>query len=188
MPGNGSQLTLFAAESGYGKANTMDTRYDRLMAILDEEADFYQDLLACVQNEKRAIVEMDVDRLGELGRLKEQMLLKQHEFVRARERLLRQFCDDPALPTGDLTLRQLSHQVPQPYQDAIRRRRRRLRDLVASLSVENGHVAQLVQHGLTLVRGSYQLITQVLETHPVYHSTGNLQPAASTGKFHQGDY
>jgi hypothetical protein len=68
------------------------------------------------------------------------------------------------------------------------RRRKRLRDLVAMLSVENDHVQQLVRHGLALVRGSYQLITQVLDTHPVYHSTGNLQPSTSTGKFHQGDY
>jgi flagellar biosynthesis/type III secretory pathway chaperone len=166
----------------------MQTHYHRLITLLDAEADFYQDLLACVQNEKQAIVEMDFDRLGELGSLKEQMLLKQHEFAQARDRTLKEICDNSAESCGLPTLSELSQQAPSPYSQALQRRRRRLRDLVASLSVENDHVKQLVHHGLALVRGSYQLMTQLLDVNPVYHSTGNLTPAAPTGKFHQGDY
>jgi hypothetical protein len=166
----------------------MQIQFDRLIALLDAEAEFYQKLLGCIQTERQAIIDLDFDLLGDIGRQKETMLLKQRELAEKRDRLLTQLTTEMDLTAGEMTLAQLSQQAPSPYNEELRRCRSRLRNLVAALGVENEHVQHLVNHGLALVRGSYHLITQLLDANPVYHSSGSLQPASSTGRFHQCDY
>ena len=166
----------------------MHTQFKRLIALLDEEAEFYQKLLGCIQTERQAIIDLDFELLGDIGRQKETMILKQRELAKKRDQALMQITGEMTATTEEMTLEQLSRRAPSPYNEELQRCRSRLRDLAASLGAENEHVQQLVNHGLALVRGSYHLITQLLDANPVYHSSGNLQPASSTGRFHQSDY
>lgn len=166
----------------------MHDKFDRLIRLLDDEAEIYKDLLDCVQKEKQAIVDLDFEKLGDIGRQKEDMLLKQRGLADKRDQVLNKLTDDLDLTTSEMTLNQLSAQAPLPYRKELRRCRRQLRDLLASLGTENAQVQHLVAHGLELVRGSYQLIAQLLDANPVYRSSGNMQPVASTGRFHQKDY
>ena len=171
-----------------GKADVMLTQFDFLISVLDEEAECYQRLLACIQAEKRAIVDMDFDQLAELGGQKECMLLQLRQLSARRSQSLQKLTLDMALPLQDITLDQLSQQAPIPYGGELQRCRSQLRKVLALLGSETDNVKQLVNHGLALVRGSYQMITQLLDANPVYHSSGNMQPAAATGRFHNSDY
>lgn len=166
----------------------MHTQLNRLITLLDAEAEFYQNLLACIQSEKQAIVDLDFDKLGDIGRQKEAMILRQRELAQKRDQAFVQLSAGMAMPSSEMTLAQLSRQAPSPYDDQLLRCRSRLRELLASLGAENDSVQQLVNHGLALVRGSYHLISQLLDANPVYHCSGNLQPANATGRFHQSDY
>lgn len=171
-----------------GKANVMHTQLDRFITLLDEETEFYQQLLACVQNEKQAIVDLDFDRLAAIGNQKERTLLHLRQLSGKRARAVQELCQKMALSPQDITLRQLSKAAPLPYGKKLQHCRNQLRKVLESLGQENTNVNQLVHHGLALVRGSYYMIAQLLDANPVYRASGNLQPASATGRFHNSDY
>lgn len=171
-----------------GKANVMHTQMDRLITLLDQETECYQELLACVQTEKQAIVDMDFTGLAAIGSQKESTLVNLRQLSAKRTRAVRAICEKMALSAQNLTLGQLSQQVPLPYSQELQRCRKQLRNVLQSLGDENNSVKQLVHHGMALVRGSYQMITQLLDANPVYRASGNLQPAAATGRIHNSDY
>ena len=166
----------------------MHRQFERLISMLDAEAEHYQNLLACTQDEKRAIVNLDFDQLTEIGRHKEALILELRRLSEHRSRAVKGLSASMALPPNELTLGQLSEEAPLPYRGELQRCRSRLRSLLELLTNENTNIKQLVQHGLALVRGSYHLIAQMLDASPVYQCSGNLQHAAATGKFHQRDY
>ena len=166
----------------------MSNHFDRLLIELDEEEAAYQDLLRCTQDEKQAIVALDAEALNRIGRHKADLAVQLRLLAEKRGQTLQVIAENLALPIDALTLRRLSEAAPPPYGGKLRRCRDRLNSLAQLLGEENDHIRRLVNHGLTLIRGSYQLITQLLDASPVYRASGDLQPAGTTGKLHQSDF
>ena len=106
----------------------MDNHFDRLITVLDKEAGCYQKLLACIQAEKKAIVDLDFDALAKFSGQKETMLLQLRQLSARRVEALRELAEDLALPSPGITLEQLSRQAPVPYGGELQRCRRRLRN------------------------------------------------------------
>ena len=106
----------------------MHTQFKRLIALLDEEAEFYQKLLGCIQTERQAIIDLDFELLGDIGRQKETMILKQRELAKKRDQALMQITGEMTATTEEMTLEQLSRRAPSPYNEELQRCRSRLRD------------------------------------------------------------
>ena len=159
----------------------------KLSGILEQETDLYRALLAAIDDEKRAVIASNLLQLNEATKIKENLLLKLRILDEQRSHLLRELAQVLDEPQDSLSLSKLSQMVEAPFASRLERCRTRLKSLIVSIQAANHRNRELFSHSLELVRGSMNLLNNMLASSPVYYRSGDIQSRGQTGRILHGE-
>ncbi|MGD9193130.1 MAG: flagellar protein FlgN [Desulfobacterales bacterium] len=165
----------------------MDVLLDQLTQLLNQEAGLYESMAAVIDKEKDAAIRTELSRLIETRKEKENILLKLRIMEDQRTRIVVKVADDLGYLPHDLTLTKISQLVDDPYAKRLKDCSAKLSFLIGRLQEANRNNRQLFEHSLDLLRGSFNLLNDLMEANPVYHRTGNIQNSNSTGRLVYGE-
>ena len=77
--------------------------------------------------------------------------------------------------------------VEAPFASRLERCRTRLITLIAKIQAANHRNRDLFSHSLELVKGSMNLLNNLMASSPVYYRTGDIQQRGQTGKILHGE-
>lgn len=165
----------------------MEHLLDKLLESLEHATELYQSLFCVVQNEKDAVVGLNLQQLSEACKAKDNLLLKLRILEERREQIMDRVAAELGLPPQGLTLTKLSQLVDQSYADRLRDRSTDLLALIQALQDATRQNKFLMSHSLQLIQGSYNVLNNLMTVNPVYFRSGTVQNAAQTGKLLNGD-
>ena len=159
----------------------------KLSGLLEQETELYQALLAAIDEEKRAVISSNLTKLNETTKVKENLLLKLRILDEQRSHLLRKLADLLGESKAALSLKKLSQMVEIPHASRLECCRTKLISLIANIQAANQRNRDLFSHSLELVKGSMNLLNNLMASSPVYFRTGNIQQRDQTGKILHGE-
>ena len=101
--------------------------------------------------------------------------------------MLRKLADFLGQPEDALSLKKLSQMVEAPHASRLERCRTKLLSLIAKIQAANRQNRALFSHSLELVKGSMNLLNNLMISSPVYFRTGDIQQRHQTGKILHGE-
>ena len=165
----------------------MEHLLDKLLGSLEQATELYQSLLRVVQNEKDAVVELNLQQLNEACKAKDNLLLKLRILEERRVQLMVRVAGELDRSPQGLTITELSLRVDEPYAHRLRDRSTDLLALIHALQGATQQNKSLMSHSMQLIKGSYNLLNNLMTANPVYYQSGNVQNNAQTGKLLNGD-
>ena len=165
----------------------MEHLLDKLLGSLEHATELYRSLFRVVQNEKDAVVGLNLQQLNEACKAKENLLLKLRILEEGREQLMDRVAAELDCSPQGLTLTELSQLVDEPYAHRLRDRSTDLLALIHTLQDATRQNKFLMSHSMQLIQGSYNLLNNLMAANPVYYRSGNVQNNAQTGKLLNGD-
>jgi flagellar biosynthesis/type III secretory pathway chaperone len=165
----------------------MEHLLDKLLESLEHATELYQSLFRVVQNEKDAVVGLNLQKLNEACKAKDNLLLKLRILEERREQLMDRVAAGLGRSPQGLTLSKLSQLVDEAYADRLRDRSTDLLAMIQTVQDATRQNKFLMSHSMQLIQGSYNFLNNLMNVNPVYYSSGNVQNAAQTGKLLNGD-
>ena len=158
----------------------MEHLLDRLLESLEHAIELYQSLFRVVQNEKDAVVGLNLQQLNETCKAKDNLLLKLRILEERRVQLMDRVAAELGRSPQGLTLTELSQLVDEPYAYRLRDRSTDLMALIHALQDATQQNKFLMSHSMQLIQGSYNLLNNLMAANPVYYRSGNVQNNAQT--------
>jgi flagellar biosynthesis/type III secretory pathway chaperone len=165
----------------------MEHLLKKLLGLLEHATELYQSLFAVVQQEKDAVVGLNLHQLNHACKAKDNLLLKLRILEEQREQLMDKLASDLNCSPQEISLTQLSQWVEEPYAGMFRKCSTDLLSLIQTLQEANQQNKALLSHSLELIHGSYNLLNNAMSTSPVYYRRGDVQGNGQTGKLVCGD-
>ncbi len=160
----------------------MNSTLDQLIGLLRQQSGLYRFLLVVIDQEKEAAVRSDVKALNQAGIDKEKQLLEIQIKEKERRQLVARLAAEQGLEAANLTLSQISQELGGPQAGILRRVSRDFLSLLRQVQAANQRNQYIVEHTLQLLRGSFNLLNELMTPNTVYYRTGNIQRAKSTGQ------
>ena len=165
----------------------MEYLLKKLLGLLEHATELYQSLFDVVQQEKEAVVGLNLKQLNQACKAKDNLLLKLRILEEQREQLMDKLAADFDCSSQEISLTRLSQWVEEPYCGMLRERSNDLLALIQALQDANQQNKILLTHSLELIQGSYKLLNNAMAANPVYHRRGDIQNSRQTGKHVCGD-
>jgi len=165
----------------------MDQRVNELTALLEDEADLYRQIETVLMAEKNAVIGASADELDHMRRNKERLLGEISRRESVRQTLVAQLAESMERDAGGMTLAALADSVSEPESGRLRTCRRQLKRRLERVQRLNGEVRDLLAHGLRLVRGTVDLVNQLVQPGPVYQRSGTYRRGAGNGRIISGN-
>jgi flagellar biosynthesis/type III secretory pathway chaperone len=160
---------------------------NKFLGLLEQVAELYQSLLDVMGKERNAVINTDLCMLNEAAKVKDNLLLKLRILEEQRVHLLGELADHLQQSREELTLTKLSQLVEKPHAIRLKGCRSRLLTAIKKVQEANEHNRSLFSHSLELIKGSVNLLNNLMTSSPVYFRTGNIQRRDYTGKILQGE-
>ena len=165
----------------------MEHLVNKLIGLLEHAAELYQSLLAVVHVEKKAVLGLNLNQLNKACKTKDNLLLKLRILEEHREQLIGRLAGDLGCSAQGLSLSKLSRLLEEPHASRLRDQSTDLLALIQTVQEASDKNKTLLSHSLELVRGSYNLLNNLISANPVYYRTGTVQKKDQTGKLLCGD-
>ena len=165
----------------------MDLMINQLLHVLKEENELYQSMMTVIEKEGKAAVRSELSSIIDAGKEKEQILMKLRRLEEQRIRTVREVAETLGYPPRDLTLTMISRLVDEPFASQITQSGTELSSLLNDIQDANHKNKQLFEHSLELLRGSFNLLSELAPSDMVYYRTGNIQRTYQTGKCVNGE-
>jgi len=164
----------------------MEHLIKKLIGLLEHTTELYKLLFAVVQNEKNAVVGLDLQQLNEACKAKDNLLLKLRILEEQREQIMARVAAEIGCSPQGLTLTQLSLLVDESFARRLIDISRELLALIQSLQDATQQNKFLMSHSMQLIQGSYNLLNTLMAANPLYYRSGNMQNTDQTGKLLSG--
>ena len=155
---------------------------EQLLGILSRQTELYQAMSAVMNKEKDAAIQSELMVLNEAEMEKENILAALVLFEEQRHQLVARLADTLEYPLQDMNLTMISQLVGEPFAGRLKQARSDLAALLDSLQVANQGNKLLFEHSRELLRGSFNLLSELKAPNPIYYSTGTLQNTSVAGK------
>ena len=165
----------------------LNSQLDKFLDLLEQVTVCHQSLLTVIKDEKNALIDVDLLKLNEAAKVKDDLLSELRILDNQRIQLLRHLADILGHPPQGLTLRILSQLIEEPHSARLNDFRSRLVALVKNIQKANEHNRALLNDALELIRGSVNLLNHLIAPSPVYFRTGNIQNRNQSGKLLCGE-
>jgi flagellar biosynthesis/type III secretory pathway chaperone len=140
-------------------------------------------MLTVIDKEEAAVMRSALNPLNEAGMEKENILKKLRTVEEQRCLLVRKLSEILGYPYRDLTLSKISQLVDEPFAGRLKQVSTDLAVLLDRLRRANRRNHRLITHSLELLRGSFNLLGELMASNTVYYRTGNIQSANATGQW-----
>jgi flagellar biosynthesis/type III secretory pathway chaperone len=165
----------------------MNEILDQLLRVLNQETELYRTMLTVIDKEEAAVIRSALNPLNEAGMEKENILKKLRTVEEQRCLLVRKLSEVLGYPYRDLTLSKISQVVDEPFAGRLMQVSTDLSMLLDRLRSANRRNHRLITHSLELLRGSFNLLGELMASNTVYYRTGNIQSANATGQWVRGE-
>lgn len=165
----------------------MEHLLNKLIGLLAHATEIYQALLQVVQNEKDAVVGLNLKQLNEACKTKDNLLLKLRILEEQRQQVMDRVADELGCSSWGLTITQLSQQVDESYARRLLDRCTDLLALIQTLQDVTQQNKSLMSHSMQLIQGSCNLLNNLMAANPVYYRSGNVDSGDQTGRILSGD-
>jgi len=133
----------------------MHTELEKLCALLDDELERQELMVALLQSQHDAILARDVDYLNTKTRAMEAVLKESAEAEKERHTVLRVIVDHYTLSVERQTLTELIRVTPDPFSRRLKDTQRRIQETMADAK-------RLTQENHRLLRASSSVVTSCL--------------------------
>ncbi len=99
-----------------------------------------------------------------------------------RRKLVTRLADTLGYPAQDINLTQISELVVEPFAGRLKQAKSDLSALLESVQAANQRNKQLFEHSRALLRGSFNLLSELRTPNPIYYRTGTIQNTGAAGK------
>ena len=154
----------------------MQPNLSKLFHILEKEIDCYRRMQAVLSAEAQSIGLTGKDCFERIQPDKEGLLSQLKQLERGRRQIVKHLAASRGWQEKQLTVTQLAARLDPPDNQKLLNRANRLRELIKDVQTSNRNNQQLIGHYLNLVSGSLQLLTNLMESSPVYQKPGTHQP------------
>ena len=144
-------------------------------------------MLTVTEKEGKAAVRSELNALINVGEEKENILVKLRLLEEQRIRMVKEVAEALGCPPRDITLTMISQMVDEPFAGRLSQAGTDLSTLLNTLKEANHRNKQLFEHSLELLRGSFNLLSELTHSGMVYYRTGNIQRTYQTGKCVNGE-
>lgn len=165
----------------------MEHLLDKLIRLLAHATELYQSLLRVVQNEKDAVVGLNLKQLNEVCKAKDNLLLKLRILEEQRLQVMNRVAAELGCSPEGLTLARLSEQVDESYARRLLDCSTDLLALIQTLQAVTQQNKSLMSHSMQLIQGSYNLLNNLMVDQPVYYRSGAVERGDETGRLLSGD-
>jgi len=153
----------------------------QLIGLLRQETDLYRSMQVVIEREKEIAVRSDLDALHETAIEKERILLELHRAEARRRKMVADLAERLGHPLPGLTLSRIAQLVDEPFAGSLRQVSKDFSAVLGQVQLANRHNKEIFEHSLELLRGSFNLLNELLTPNTVYYRTGNIQSTKSTG-------
>jgi len=165
----------------------MEPMINQLLRVLERESELYQSMLTVIDQESKGAIRSDLNALTKAGEEKENILVKLRSIEEQRIRLVRETADALGYPPREFTLTMMSQLVGEPLAGRLSQAGTDLSTVLNVVKDANHRNKQLFEHSLELLRGSFNLLSELTQSDMVYYRTGNIQRTYQTGKCVNGE-
>jgi flagellar biosynthesis/type III secretory pathway chaperone len=165
----------------------MEPMINQLLRVLERESELYQSMLTVIDQESKGAIRSDLNALTKAGEEKENILVKLRSIEEQRIRLVRETADALGYPPREFTLTMMSQLVGEPLAGRLSQAGTDLSTVLNVVKDANHRNKQLFEHSLELLRGSFNLLSELTQSDIVYYRTGNIQRTYQTGKCVNGE-
>jgi len=165
----------------------MEPMINQLLRVLERESELYRSMLTVIDQESKGAVRSDLNALTKAGEEKENILVKLRSIEEKRIRLVREMADALGYPPRDFTLTMMSQLVGEPLAGRLSQAGTDLSTVLNTVKDANHRNKQLFEHSLELLRGSFNLLSELTQSDMVYYRSGNIQRTYQTGKCVNGE-
>lgn len=155
---------------------------EQLLDILGRETELYQAMSTVLNKEKDAAIQSELIALNEAEIEKENILVALGLLEEQRRNLVTGLADTLGYPVRDINLTQISQMVAEPFANQLKQAKSDLSALLESVQAANQRNKQLFEHSRELLRGSFNLLSELRAPNPIYYRTGALQNTSASGK------
>ena len=160
----------------------MKPMLEQLLDLLRQETGLYRSLLPVIDTEKEAAIRSELEALNAARFEKEKILAKLHKSDRRRQSLVAHLAVKLGYAAQDMTLKEIAGRVEEPFAGRLRQAGRDFLAVLSLLQAANQRNRKLIDHSLALLRGSFNLLSELTASKPVYYRTGNIQSVKAAGK------
>lgn len=154
----------------------------QMVGILRRETELYQVMSNVMDKEKDAAIQSNLIALNEAEIEKENVLVALGLLEKQRLDLVAALADSLGHPSRELNLDRISQIADEPFARRLKQARSELFTVLESVQTANRRNKQIFEHSRELIRGSYNLLNEVMAPNPIYYRTGTIQNTASVGK------
>jgi flagellar biosynthesis/type III secretory pathway chaperone len=165
----------------------MDLMIQQLLGVIEEESEIYRAMLTLIDKESKAAVRSDVIALTTAGEEKENILAKLALIEDHRMRVVNEMADALGYPPGDLTISKISQLMGEPFAGRLSQAGAELLTVLNTVKAANRRNKLLFEHSRELLRGSFNILSELTRSDTVYYRTGNIQRTYQTGKCVNGE-
>ncbi|MBI5579410.1 MAG: flagellar export chaperone FlgN [Deltaproteobacteria bacterium] len=160
----------------------MYIRMREMTELLRAVAGLYEDLLAVMGRERRALIRFKPAEAAAAAAEKEELLRRMEDLEKQRLTRVDVLARTLGVPAAALTLEFLAQRSSEPLSGELRRCREVLGRLVGRLREENRRSNALCCNAVELLQGAYRLLQGFMVNVPVYHRGGGFHAARLSGK------
>jgi flagellar biosynthesis/type III secretory pathway chaperone len=150
-----------------------------LIDILRQTESVYARLLGLMEDESRAVIASDMDRLLAAGVEKQNLIGQLGELDRQRLRALQLIGRELNVPSESLTVSGLAARVHSPYAEQLRQVQQRLNTVMEKVRHSNEQCRMLISHCLRLVQNSLGFFQHRMDSAHSYGAAGDLRNTRS---------
>ena len=160
----------------------LDFMTNQLLGVLERESEIYRSMLTVIEKESKAAVRANLKALTKAVEEKENILAKLRLIEEERIRLVREMAEALGYSSQGLTLTMISQLVGEPFAERLSQAGTELSTVLNTVKNANHRNKQLFEHSQELLRGSFNLLSELTRADMVYYRTGNMQRTYQTGK------
>ena len=155
---------------------------EQLLDILNRETELYQAMSTVLDKEKDAAIQSELIALNEAEIEKENILVALGLLEGQRRNLVTSLSDKLGYSARDINLTQIFQLAAEPLAGRLKQAKSDLSAVLESVQAANQRNRQLFEHSRELLRGSFNLLTELGAPNPIYYRTGVIQNTSTAGK------
>ncbi|MBE9544444.1 MAG: flagellar protein FlgN [Proteobacteria bacterium] len=155
---------------------------EQLLGVLSRETELYQAMSTVMNKEKDATIQSELIALNETQIEKENILVALGLLEGQRRNIVTSLADTLGFPARDMNLTKISQLVGEPFAGRLKQARFDLSALLESVQAANQRNRHLFEHSRELLRGSFNLLSELKAPNPIYYRTGAIQNTSVSGK------
>ena len=160
----------------------MEPLVAELTDIIQKEIDLFTQLLETLEEEQRALVTQQVDRIEELSRRKHELAEHSGKLEVVRIALVEKLAADLQEEPGSVTLKNLVDQVRDPHANRLREMRETLITVHERIRRANRQNSALIRQSMKYIDKSLQILSGGEGQTGIYQQSGKIAGGSTSGK------